>query len=84
MEEVPRHSSRARPLHPLVSACFNRSGNKAAFRLPGVTWDRICCTVQPSPGHIRCRSSPVLQTLFLKLFGVALLTLRVAPMKGIL
>ena len=36
-------------------ACFNRSGNKGAFRLPGATWDHFRCMVEPSPGHIWCR-----------------------------
>ena len=25
-------------------------------KLPGPTWDHFRCTVEPSPGHIRCRS----------------------------
>ena len=25
-----------------------------AFGFPGATWDRFRCTVEPSPGHIRC------------------------------
>ena len=32
-----------------------RSGNKGAFRLPGVRWDHFRCSVEPSFGHIRCR-----------------------------
>ena len=32
------------------------SGSKGAFRLPGATWDRFRCTVEPSPGHIQCQT----------------------------
>ena len=42
-------------LRPCVFACFDRSGSKGAFRLPGAKWDHCRCTVEPSPGHIRCR-----------------------------
>ena len=53
--EVPRRASGS----PSVSLCFcllfNRSGSKRAFRLPGATWDHFLWTVEPSPGHIRCR-----------------------------
>ena len=52
MEEVPQRTSRA-PLW--FCAYFNRSGSKGAFRLPRVTWDHFRCTVEPSPGHFRCR-----------------------------
>ena len=47
------------PRTPLTSPCSllsgYRSGSKGAFKLPGATWDHVCCTVEPSPGHIRCR-----------------------------
>ena len=43
------------PWRPLFYACYHGSGSKGAFRLPGVMWDRFRCTVEPSPGHIRCR-----------------------------
>ena len=35
---------------------INSSGSKEPFSFPGATWDRFRCTVQPSPGHIRCRN----------------------------
>ena len=41
------------PCLPL--SCFHRSGSKGALRLPGATWDHFRCTVEPPPGHIRCR-----------------------------
>ena len=44
----------AHPSRPLVYAYFNRSGSKGAFRLAGATWDHFRCTVEPSPGQIRC------------------------------
>ena len=47
----------AHPSRPLVYACFKRFGSKGAFSRPGVTRDHFRCTVGPSPGHIRCRSS---------------------------
>ena len=46
---------RAYPLHPLICAYFHRVGNKERFRLPGVGREHFHCTVDPSPGHIRCR-----------------------------
>ena len=46
------HSSRA-----LLYAYFNRSGSKGAFSFPGATWDHCRCAVEPSPSHIRCRTS---------------------------
>ena len=41
------------------SRCFQRDSHirarsKEALRLPGATWDRFRCTVEPSPGHIGC------------------------------
>ena len=46
---------RAHPLRPCVLLIlFNRSGSQEGFRLPGATWDHFRCTVEPSPGHIRC------------------------------
>ena len=41
---------------PLVCAYSNGSGSKGALRLAGTTWDHFRCTVEPLPGHIRCRS----------------------------
>ena len=35
---------------------FTRGGNRRAFRLPGEGGDHFHCTVEPSPGHVRCRS----------------------------
>ena len=32
-----------------------RSGSTEAFSFAGATWDHFHCTVEPSPGHIRCR-----------------------------
>ena len=47
---------RSHPLRPCVFA--NRSRSKGVFRLPGpgAMWDHFRCTVEPSPGHIRCRA----------------------------
>ena len=39
----------------LVLPEFNRGGNIRVFRLPGAGGDRFHCTVEPSPGHVRCR-----------------------------
>ena len=58
MEEVPCRTSRD-PLRPLVVYFFYLVlglGNKRAFSLSEATWDHFCCTVEPSPGHIRCRN----------------------------
>ena len=57
MEKVPCRTSCAHPLRTLLCAYFDRSGNivKGAFSFPGATWDHLCCTVERSPGHIRCR-----------------------------
>ena len=35
------------PLRPLDYAYFSRSGNKRAFRHPGMTWDHFRSTVGP-------------------------------------
>ena len=35
---------------------FHRAGSKGAFGLPGATWDHFRCAVEPSPGHILCRT----------------------------
>ena len=43
------------PCVPFFSTLFNRGGNRRAFRLPGKGGDHFHCTVEPSPGHIRCR-----------------------------
>ena len=43
------------PLRSLVCTLFNKGGSRGAFRLPGVGGDHFHCTVEPSPGHIRCR-----------------------------
>ena len=53
---------RAHPSRPRKSACFNRTGCKEAFRLPGATCDHFRCTVEPSSGHIQCRYSWSLST----------------------
>ena len=38
---------------PLFCTLFNTGGNRRAFRLLGAGGD-FHCTVEPSPGHIRC------------------------------
>ena len=45
------------PRFPLFCALFNRGGNRRAWRLPGEGRDHFHCTVEPSPGHIRCRKT---------------------------
>ena len=47
------------PCVPLFCTLFNRGGNRRAFRLPGASGDHFHCTVEPSPGHSRCRKSCV-------------------------
>ena len=44
------------PCVPLLCTSFNRGGSRRAFRLPGAGGDRFHCTVEPSPGHTRCRN----------------------------
>ena len=46
---------RAYPSHPLICAYFHRVGNKERFRLPGAGGEHFHRTLDPSPGHIRCR-----------------------------
>ena len=46
---------RSYPLRPLNFSLFNKGGSRRAFRLPGEGGDHFHCTVEPSPGHIRCR-----------------------------
>ena len=40
---------------PMFSTLFSKAGNRKAFRLQGAGGDHFHCTVEPSPGHIRCR-----------------------------
>ena len=49
------------PCVPLFSTLFKKGGNRRAFRLPGAGGDHFHCTVEPSPGRIRCLSGPVLR-----------------------
>ena len=46
---------RSHPLRPFFCTSVFRGGNRRAFRLPGEGGDHFHCTVEPSPGHIRCR-----------------------------
>ena len=39
----------------LFCTYFDRGGNRRAFTLRGEGGDHFHCTVEPSPGHIRCR-----------------------------
>ena len=55
LEEVSRRTSLVPPLRSLVCTLFNKGGSRGAFRLPGAGGDHFHCTVEPSPGHIRCR-----------------------------
>ena len=43
------------PCVPLFCTLFTKGENRRAFRLPGAGGDHFHCTVEPSPGHIRCR-----------------------------
>ena len=43
------------PRVPLFCTSFGRGGYTSAFRLPAPGRDHFHCTVEPSPGHIRCR-----------------------------
>ena len=42
------------PCVPLFCTLFSKSKNRRAFRLPGASGDHFHCTVDPSPGHVRC------------------------------
>ena len=43
------------PCVPLFVHCLIRvEADRGAFRLPGAGGDHFHCTVEPSPGHIRC------------------------------
>ena len=46
------------PCVPLFYTLFNKGGSRRAFRPPGEGGDHFHCTVEPSPGHIRCRFTP--------------------------
>ena len=45
------------PLRSLVCTLFNKGASRGAFRLPGAGGDHFHCTVEPLPGHIRCRQT---------------------------
>ena len=51
------------PLRSLVCTLFNKGGSRGAFRLPGAGGDHFHRTVEPSPGHIRCRIKPIYSLL---------------------
>ena len=55
MEEISRRTLRVPPLRSLVCTLFNKGGSRRVFRLPRAGGDHFHCTVEPSPGHIRCR-----------------------------
>ena len=44
------------PCVPLFCTSFNRVGNKERLDYQGRAGDHFHCTVEPSPGHIRCRN----------------------------
>ena len=46
------------PRTPFFMLILVGPGSKGAFSFPGSTWDCFRCTVEPSPGHIWCRSTP--------------------------
>ena len=61
METNGRSSASYLTLTPCVplfcsTTLFTRGGNRRAFRFPGEGGDHFHCTVEPSPGHVRCRS----------------------------
>ena len=57
------------PLRSLVCILFNKGGSRGAFRLQGAGGDHFHCTVDPSPGHIRCRElSPWRTNLHLQVY----------------
>ena len=43
------------PCVPLFCTLFNRGQSRRDFRLPGAGGDHFHCTLEPSPGHIRCQ-----------------------------
>ena len=43
------------PCVPLFCTSFSKGGNTRVFRLLGEGGDHLYCTVEPSPGHSRCR-----------------------------
>ena len=55
---MQRRTSHARLAFPRL-CFFHMAGNRGAFRLPGATWDRFHCTVEPLPGHTRCRKKHI-------------------------
>ena len=55
MNEVPRRTSLAPLASPRFLFCLIGGGNRRVFRLAGEGGDHFHCTVDPSPGHIRCR-----------------------------
>ena len=63
MEEVPRRAS----LVPLASPCFVLRliglETEELLDYQGRAGDHFHCTVEPSPGHIRCRGSAGAATL---------------------
>ena len=56
------------PRIPLFVLIFIGLENKERFRLPGAGGEHFHCTVDPSPGHIRCRKIRLNPLSFLSLF----------------
>ena len=57
------------PLRSVVCTLFNKGGSRRVFRLPGAIGDHLHCTVEPSPGHIRCRKKHININKFAGLSG---------------
>ena len=52
------------PCVPVFCTLLDKGGNRRALRLPGEGGDHFHCTVEPSPGHIRCRVSDIFSEIF--------------------
>ena len=57
MEEVPRRTSLVPLAFPCFVLCLKGVDTEGLFRLPGAGGDHFHCTVEPSPGHFRCRKN---------------------------
>ena len=55
MEEVPRRTSLAPLAFPCFVLCLIGVETEGFLDYQGRAGDHIHCTVEPSPGHIRCR-----------------------------
>ena len=65
MEEVPRRTSLVPLASPCLLLCLIGVEAEELLDYQGRAGDHFHCTVEPSPGHIRCRNEAALSRVAL-------------------